>query len=464
MKKFFMWSSVVVFVLASCKPAVNQNTIDQTAIEAMAYFYPALLYQFTKEAITNVDTLQGNRAPVNMMSHKSSFPAPDDKTVVRLNFDTLYSQVFFDLSKEPMIFSYPTIDDRYFVFPFLDAWSNIFYSINSVYNGNQGQTIAFVAPDWQGTLPEGVKKIIAPTNQIWFFGRIFSDSKDVGKVNAIQKQMQVYPLSYYGKAEQYVAPGSKMAADVSLPPIERLQQLSAKDYYTLAVQLVKQYKTLPADTPFLKKIKDHLGIDLAQEFNFDRLPANVQQALVQSLPKGTQALQDYFDNGTLATHKNGWIQQLSPLVGNYGTNYTFRAMLCWLGYGANPNKIAIYGAVFVDNNNAPLEGTNRYVIHFDKDQIPQTNGAFWSITLYDDKSFHVPNPLNRFNLNSSSPLVYNADGSLDLYFQYDAPSMDKQANWIPAPKGLFNLTLRIYNPTDTYLSGNWETPAVTKVE
>ena len=90
--------------------------------------------------------------------------------------------------------------------------------------------------------------------------------------------------------------------------------------------------------------------------------------------------------------------------------------------------------------------------------------AFWSITLYDPQGYQAANPLNRFAVSSWMPFVYNGDGSLDLYFQHTSPGPGKEANWLPAPKGPFNLTMRLYAPRSEALTGRWNPPPVSRTE
>jgi hypothetical protein len=89
-------------------------------------------------------------------------------------------------------------------------------------------------------------------------------------------------------------------------------------------------------------------------------------------------------------------------------------------------------------------------------------GAFWSIALYDSEGFPVANPLNRYAVSSWMPLVYNADGSLDLYIQSVSPGAEKEANWLPAQKAPFGLNMRLYAPSLDAVSGKWAPPAVDR--
>ena len=58
----------------------------------------------------------------------------------------------------------------------------------------------------------------------------------------------------------------------------------------------------------------------------------------------------------------------------------------------------------------------------------------------------------------------NADGSLDIYLQKDSPGKDKESNWLPAPEGYFNVTLRLYTPDQSVLNSEWIPPAIQKIK
>ena len=163
---------------------------------------------------------------------------------------------------------------------------------------------------------------------------------------------------------------------------------------------------------------------------------------------------------TLARVVNGWSMN-TDTMGVYGNYYLKRAIVAQAGLGANLPEDAIYPINVGDESGRPLDGANRYIIHFDKGETPPAS-AFWSITLYDSEGFQVVNRLNRSNLSSWMRLHYNADGSLDLYFQNETPGVED--NWLPAPKGAFNLLMRLYAPRAETLTGKWNPPPVRRVQ
>ena len=150
-------------------------------------------------------------------------------------------------------------------------------------------------------------------------------------------------------------------------------------------------------------------------------------------------------------------------MGVYGDYYLKRAIVALVGLGANVPEDAIYPLNLGDADGKPLIGTNKYVLHFAKNEIPPVS-AFWSVTLYDKDGFPTANALNRNAIGDRDALTFNADGSLDLYFQDESPGKDKEPNWLPAPTGDFNLTMRMYAPKLEVLDGRWAPPPVKKVQ
>jgi hypothetical protein len=206
----------------------------------------------------------------------------------------------------------------------------------------------------------------------------------------------------------------------------------------------------------LKKI----GIEPGKSFALEQVPPTIRNALATA-PKEGQKLMAW-KVPTLARVVNGWSLN-TDTMGVYGNYYLKRAIIAQLGLGANLPQDAIYPINLGDESGKPLDGANKYTLHFDKDNAPPVD-AFWSVTLYDSEGYQVPNALNRFAVSSWMPLKRNPDGSLDLYFQNESPGADKDANWLPAPKTAFNVLLRMYAPKSEALTGKWSPPPVTRTQ
>jgi hypothetical protein len=221
--------------------------------------------------------------------------------------------------------------------------------------------------------------------------------------------------------------------------------------------LLKLHPPHLTDEPIIAQMKK-IGIEPGKGFDIGKLDPAVQRAL-ETAPQDAQKLMAW-KLPTLARVANGWSMN-TDTVGVYGNYYLKRAILSQQGLGANVVEDAIYPLNLADESGKPLDGANKYTKTFEKGAAPPVN-AFSSITLYDQDGFQVGNALSRFAVSSWMPFKYNADGSLDLYFQNDSPGKQLEANWLPAPKAPFNLTMRLYAPKSEALTGRWNPPPVAK--
>jgi hypothetical protein len=148
----------------------------------------------------------------------------------------------------------------------------------------------------------------------------------------------------------------------------------------------------------------------------------------------------------------------------FGTDYLTRTAVAKSNILVNAPVQAKYFYQDLDASGARLNGANRYTMTFVKGQTPPVHG-FWSLTLYNENHFFVPNELDRYSLGTKNKtLRTNPDGSLTFHVQADAPSQAQRDNWLPAPKGAdFSLFMRAYWPKPGVLDGSWTPPAVQRV-
>jgi hypothetical protein len=150
-------------------------------------------------------------------------------------------------------------------------------------------------------------------------------------------------------------------------------------------------------------------------------------------------------------------------MGTYGTDYEQRAAIAFCGLGANLREDTVYPTAYSDQEDQPLTGKHRYVLHFAKEQLPPVK-AFWSLTMYNKDGFLVSNPVAHYALEDRDPLKYNTDGFRDLYLQRQSPGPEKEANWLPARADDFNVTLRLCWPGKAILDGAWTPPPIKSVD
>jgi hypothetical protein len=322
-------------------------------------------------------------------------------------------------------------DGRYYLLPMLDMWTDVFASPGWRTTGTMADNYLVVPQGWRGTVPPGLTRIDAPTPYVWIIGRTKTDGPpDYDAVHKIQSGYKVTALSEWGKPPRPVEVKIDPAVDMKTPPKTQVDTMPAGKYFAYAAELMKLHPPHVTDEPIVARMK-RIGIEAGKSFDSGKLDPTVKKAL-ESVPEDAQNLMRWKVK-TLANVVNGWSMN-TDTMGVYGNYYLKRTIVAQLGLGANLPEDAIYPMNLADDTGKPLDGANRYSIHFDKATLPPV-GAFWSITLYDQEGFQVANALNRFAVSSWMPFKYNEDGSVDLYFQNESPGAGKEANWLPAPKG-----------------------------
>ena len=452
---------ILIIVVLSLVLAVGvRQTVRALKDGAQAYLfgYSLVLMDTTRQSMIRPESA---RAPLNHFTHVQYFPDHNFRLVVRPNNDTLYSTAWIDLSNEPLVLSVPDTAGRYYVMPFMDAWTNVFAMVGKRTTGTEAGNYLVAGPGWQGEVPEDVTLIRSPTNMTWLIGRIQANTeKDFENVGKLQQQIRLTRLSRWGSGQSNQAFIIRMGGEQvsGHNPSARVEQMSAEVFYSKLSRLMDQQPPAAVDGPILKKLAE-FGIEPGKPFDIEQLGFFRRLLLEKSMELARQKLADTAKKDR--SSENGWAV-VREGIGVYGVNYQIRSFVSLIGLGALPPKEAAYANSQKDLEGQALSGKNHYRIHFDAGRTPPVS-AFWSLTVYDVDGFLIDNPIRRYAIGDRDELKYNQDGSLDILIQHAQPSQGI-SNWIPAPAGAFAVTMRLYMPKSGFLNGNWRLPPIDRIE
>jgi hypothetical protein len=465
-------AALAVSACLSPNLSANAQTLSpaearQIAEDAYVYGYSLVTTEVTRVQMSNVPKVEGFTAPPGQFMNVPRYPPADYRGVSAPNADTLYSIAWLDLA-EPQVFSHPDMGNRFYLFELTDLWMSDSESSPSKRTADgKAANYLFTGPGWKGDVPAGMKHFPVATRYMVILGRTYADGteEDYKAVNALQAQYKITPLSAWGKSYTPIAPSVNPNPGFSMTdkPQTVILAMGTEGYFNLMARLIgADAPPAAADAPVIARMA-RLGIVPGKAFEMSKLDSAVQGAL-KDLPEA--ALKKIEDNKAhMGEVVNRWV--VSKGLGTYGpADYMKRAVVAAFGWPANQERDAVYPYTEFDSNGQKLTGANKYTLTFGKDATPPVNG-FWSITMYmiDQGWWFVPNPLNKFTVSMRDNPKFNADGSLTLYFQNESPGVDKEANWLPAPKGEFIPMLRMYWPKDmspSIIDGSWTPPAVVR--
>lgn len=229
--------------------------------------------------------------------------------------------------------------------------------------------------------------------------------------------------------------------------------MDAQTFFETASKLLKRFSPPKEDAIIVEKQLASIGVIPGEDFHWSQLPASTRTAL-EVVPKTSLDLLSGLSKKT----RNGWIVPNPRTGGPYGTNYLMRAAIAMSGLGANQAAEAVYFGSDEDANGEAYDGKYQYTLTFAAGELPPVK-AFWSLTLYDEDHYLVPNEANKYAIGDRDELVFEEDGSLVLTIG----ATKAGSNWLPAPAGkFFQLILRCYWPTGGLLDATWSVPGVRR--
>lgn len=457
--------SAVVATLLACgpkEPAITPAEVRAIAKEAYTYGFPMVDSYRIMHAYFIDPTNPEYKTTWNEIVSAANVFTPEDKAVQTPNSDTPYSFMGADLRAEPLVLTFPAVEKgRYYSAQFIDLYTFNFAYVGSRATGNDAGSYLLAGPSWQGETPPGIKQVLRSETEfasVAYRTQLFNE-KDLANVKEVQLRYKVQPLSRFLGTE----------APPSAPEIEFIAPLSGQDeresleFFNVLNFLLQFCPTHPSEMALMERFAK-IGVGAGKVFDAASLKPEVREAIEAGRADAWQALDSLEKEMAAGRVTSGdMFGTRESLAGNY----LYRMSAAVNGIYGNSKEEAIYPFYMTDSSGQPLTGNGgRYTLHFAPGQLPPVN-AFWSITMYDEKTkLLVANPIERYLINSPMlpKLRKFKDGGMTLYIQYASPGPGKQTNWLPAPNGPFFIVMRLYWPKPEAFDGTWTKPALVRVQ
>jgi hypothetical protein len=183
----FCTAVVVTWVLGTC---------------AFIYFWPHMFYNAARRAVVERGLgIKAGGISVNTLYAMPALASPSlskSPWVLTGNRDTLYTVGGLDLTKGPQVLHVPDMDGRYYSIEFVDPWLDFFVNVGRRTTGTRAGDYLVSGPHWKGVVPEGLTKIVSPSNSVLLIGRVLVEGDDdLSTAYNLTKQIQVAPLTIW---------------------------------------------------------------------------------------------------------------------------------------------------------------------------------------------------------------------------------------------------------------------------
>ena len=415
-----------------------------------AYLWGFPLYYYCR---TVAETLKVGGIGLNTFRKFSELETAKDRFVVTPNNVTIDAYATFDVTHEPVVVHVPHLDKpRWYLVQIGDMFDEVIMNVGGIKGPRPGDYV-ITGPDFAGVIPGEMTRVSSRTKMGVAAVRIFVDGDaDVDAAVEAQRGFQMVPLSAYLRDGIGYRP--PMATPMREPALRGPADLL---FFELLGHAMQKYLPAGADTSnALVAAFRGIGLSAANGFDWREIDPTTQRGLSRAATIGEQIVDQAWE--ALGETTNGWRYVLSG--GRSGHDLALRAALSKYMVGGQLATEVLYPNARVDNVDEAFTGEHKYVLRFAVGQLPPV-ATFWNLSLYGEDMLFVENDFRRYSIGSTTPgLAFESDGSLEIHIQHERPA--DTSNWLPAPAGSFNLTMRLYGPQRPLLDGTYRLPAVRR--